>query len=243
MSTGLVIGVAGASLTDGSFTVDAGTARVGADGERKTAAILDPFTQTTSATVLHDLMVSARGYRSNIDHVVVSGSHVLIVDSKVWLPGFYWTLNGTTRRGMSRFATGGSGGRCGACGGSGKVVGTGEATGGSGGRCGACGGSGKVVGPADSKAVDMVADILGAHLEARAITATLDTPVITVWPSRKSGAVRTWAYRPPRGRVFHGHKLARAVARFATHGPADERIITALASLVTRPDSVRRVSG
>lgn len=201
MSAGLVIGVAGAGLTDGSFAVDAGTARVGADGERKTAAILDPFTQTASVTVLHDLMVSARGYRSNIDHVVVSGRHVLIVDSKVWLPGFYWTVNGATRRGMARFT------------------------------------------PADSHAVDMVADMLTDHLKARRIDATLDTPVIAVWPSRKAAAVRTWAYRPPRGRAVPGRKLSSVVARFATHGPADERIITALTPLATRPKSVRRVSG
>lgn len=50
---------------------------------------------------MHDLTIP--GSRANIDHLVISGDKILIVDSKVWKPGRYWTLAGKTRRGVERF--------------------------------------------------------------------------------------------------------------------------------------------
>lgn len=74
----------------------AGAARVGAVGEIRTAQLLEPFTLTADGpTVLHDLLIPGLGrLRANIDHVVVSGQTVLLVDSKVWAPGFVWTVFG-----------------------------------------------------------------------------------------------------------------------------------------------------
>lgn len=85
---------------DASFAASAGAAKAGADGETKTAAILDGF--ALKAAVLHDLRVPIPGFKANIDHVVVSGKRVLIIDTKVWKPGFYWTLFGINRRGSER---------------------------------------------------------------------------------------------------------------------------------------------
>lgn len=81
-----------------SFAKNRGTARIGARGEQRTAAVLDTFGDR--ALVLHDLRIPLPGVKANIDHAVVSGRHVLLIDSKMWKPGFYWTWGGTPRRGL-----------------------------------------------------------------------------------------------------------------------------------------------
>lgn len=85
-----------------SWAVSDGAASVGAAGEKKTEAILDRF--GSKAAVIHDLKVPITGSRANIDHIVVSGKRVLVLDTKVWKPGFYWTLAGKNRRGFERVA-------------------------------------------------------------------------------------------------------------------------------------------
>lgn len=85
---------------DSSFAANEAVAKIGATGELKTAAILDGF--ALKAAVLHDLRIPIPGFKSNIDHIVVSGNRVLIIDTKVWKPGFYWTLFGVNRRGGDR---------------------------------------------------------------------------------------------------------------------------------------------
>ncbi|WP_277209208.1 nuclease-related domain-containing protein [Isoptericola croceus] len=101
---GLVLGTPGGGLNgDVSWAVNADVARVGRDGEVRTAAILDGLARRPGGpTVLHDLSVPTPGSRANFDHVVVCGLQVLVFDSKVWRPGRYWTLAGTTRRGLER---------------------------------------------------------------------------------------------------------------------------------------------
>ena len=81
------------------------TAKVGAVGEKKTAAILDALaTQPNGPSVIHDLRIPIPGISANIDHLVVSGRTVTLIDSKVWKPAFYWTIAGRTFRGRERFA-------------------------------------------------------------------------------------------------------------------------------------------
>lgn len=75
----------------------------GRKGELATAAILDRYARIGGPTVLHDLNVARGKYTVNIDHAVVFGDMVLIVDSKRWKPGFYWTLGHKTRRGARAF--------------------------------------------------------------------------------------------------------------------------------------------
>ena len=38
------------------------------------------------AAVLHDLRIPIPGFKANIDHAVVSGRSVLLIDSKMWKP-------------------------------------------------------------------------------------------------------------------------------------------------------------
>jgi hypothetical protein len=52
---------------------------------------------------MHDLRIPIPGFTANIDHVVVRGREVFIIDAKVWRPAAYWTFRGRTRRGWSRF--------------------------------------------------------------------------------------------------------------------------------------------
>jgi hypothetical protein len=78
-------------------------ARVGRDGELRTARVLDEVALSPGGpTVLHDLTVP--GSRANVDHAVVAGRRVLLVDSKSWRPGWYWSVGGRAFRGTSRFA-------------------------------------------------------------------------------------------------------------------------------------------
>lgn len=102
--TGRVLGRAAAGLADGdSWVANAGVQRAGAAGEARTAAVLAKFVRETDATVLHDLRIPLPGVRANIDHVVVSGRDVILIDSKAWAPGFLWTVCGYSFRGLSRF--------------------------------------------------------------------------------------------------------------------------------------------
>ena len=97
---GEVYGTPGGSLGKQNFTT-ADRASVGQRGEEKTARLLADLA-TRGATVLHDLRVPIPGFTANIDHVVVSGHRVTILDSKVWKPGRYWTFAGRTRRGFEK---------------------------------------------------------------------------------------------------------------------------------------------
>jgi len=100
-----VLGTAGGGLGDASgWAANENVARMGQAGEVRMAAILDPLARPGGATVLHDLRIPIPGFTANIDHVVVSGRTVLLIDSKMWKPGFYWTVGGKTRRGWRRFA-------------------------------------------------------------------------------------------------------------------------------------------
>lgn len=93
-------GRAGGSLVGADFAANAETAKAGHAGEILTAATLDALARTGGFTVLHDLRIP--GSKANIDHVVVAGSKVWVIDSKLWKPGFYFTLFGRTYRGAER---------------------------------------------------------------------------------------------------------------------------------------------
>lgn len=105
-SAGRVLGTAGGGLVDAAWLAakDKGAAKIGRDGEIRTAALLNKYAAMDGGvTVLHDLKVPSAKYKANIDHVVVSGNTVHVIDAKVWKPAFYWTLGEKTRRGMARF--------------------------------------------------------------------------------------------------------------------------------------------
>lgn len=104
MSSPFVIGKPGAGLLDASWASSAGAAQKGHDGELRTAVLLDSEAVTVQGpTVIHDVCIPLPNVKANIDHLIISGNTVTIIDSKVWKPGRYWTLFGVTRRGMEKF--------------------------------------------------------------------------------------------------------------------------------------------
>ncbi len=97
-----IIGSPGGSLRDLGGKFGAGQVTAGADGEIRTARALANICQPGGPTVLHDLVLPMNGITANIDHIVISGKDVYILDSKMWTPGLYWTIAGRTRRGWTR---------------------------------------------------------------------------------------------------------------------------------------------
>ncbi|MFD1211790.1 nuclease-related domain-containing protein [Arthrobacter sp. GCM10027362] len=93
-------GTTAAGLNNAAWAKNQDVANIGAAGEKRTAQVLDGF--AGRAAVLHDLRIPIPGISANMDHVVVSGRRVLILDSKVWKPGLYWSLAGANRRGLER---------------------------------------------------------------------------------------------------------------------------------------------
>lgn len=110
MSAGVVYGTAGGSLTDGSsFTGNAEADAIGAAGEQRVAQHLNRFARKYPIAVLHDLDIP--GTPANIDHAIVHGSRIWILDAKVWKPVRYRTVRGKAYRGgpawpMSLFVKG-----------------------------------------------------------------------------------------------------------------------------------------
>ncbi|HEY5117254.1 MAG TPA: nuclease-related domain-containing protein [Nakamurella sp.] len=99
-----VFGRAGGSLVGASWAVNAAVAKVGRSAELRTAEVLDELAgRAGGPSVLHDLAIPIPGITANIDHVVVSGRRVLIVDSKGWRPARYWSVGGAAFRGWRRF--------------------------------------------------------------------------------------------------------------------------------------------
>jgi hypothetical protein len=90
-----IYGRAATGLQDSSWAVNENVAKIGAKGEQKTEVLLNGFAK--KAAVLHDLRIPIPGFKANIDHAVVSGKSVLLIDSKMWKPGFYWSLLGYRR--------------------------------------------------------------------------------------------------------------------------------------------------
>lgn len=97
-----IFGTPGGSLHEMSGRASQAQIDAGRRGEVMTASVLDSHCRGSGPTVLHDLSIPLPNILANIDHVVVSGSRVTIVDSKYWRPGRYWTLFGKTRQGFTR---------------------------------------------------------------------------------------------------------------------------------------------
>ena len=76
----------------------------GRRGEMDTATILNQIARVGGPTVLHDLRIPIPGFTANIDHAVVAGNRIWLIDSKRWKPAFYWTVGGKTHRGIATFA-------------------------------------------------------------------------------------------------------------------------------------------
>lgn len=94
-------GTAGKTLEQGWSGLDAGRQAVGRAGELGTADVLAKFAaRHPEVVVLHSLRLPDPKAHVDIDHVVVSGHKVFIIDSKVWKPGFYWSFGQKHYRGL-----------------------------------------------------------------------------------------------------------------------------------------------
>ena len=98
--------VIGSPSSNKNLTAACGKAKahVGTDGEKRTAYVLDGVFRNDPLTwVIHDIDVPGYDY-ANIDHLILrettNGTHGVVVDSKLWLPGKYRiTPNGLSRDG------------------------------------------------------------------------------------------------------------------------------------------------
>jgi hypothetical protein len=105
-------GTVGASLKSGFTTAD--RARQGALGEQACAALIrKAFARCDDVAVLHDLTLPG-GSQANVDHIIVRGNRILLIDAKRWKAGIYVTAAGrtirvTSRGGLSRFPAGDKG--------------------------------------------------------------------------------------------------------------------------------------
>lgn len=84
--------------------------KVGNQGEKNTFRLLDTtFAADPTMCILHDLNVPSADGRgvdpANIDHVIITGNKVLLIDSKRWKPGKFKTRrNGNTYRDKQPFS-------------------------------------------------------------------------------------------------------------------------------------------
>ncbi|OFP74399.1 nuclease-related domain-containing protein [Actinomyces sp. HMSC065F12] len=103
LQRGRIIGTPGGSLNEtATWAKNQHVVKAGHDAEVKTGEKLNQWALCEGGpTVLHDLHIP--GSNANIDHVVVSGTKVLMIDSKAWKPATYWTIFGHTYRGSQRF--------------------------------------------------------------------------------------------------------------------------------------------
>jgi hypothetical protein len=101
-SVPLILGVPGGGLRRGQVHGSVGAVTAGAAGEERTAAVLNRLAEQWGCTVLHDFMLPSAKYQANVDHAIVSGNSVVLIDTKVWAPGFYWGLS-NCYRGLEKF--------------------------------------------------------------------------------------------------------------------------------------------
>lgn len=101
----VIVGAAGDGMSgDTSWAANSAVVAVGRDGEERTGRLLDAYARKHRGVgVLHNLMCPHPKLTLNVDHVVVTGRNVLVIDTKVWAPGFYWTFRGKSFRGLKRF--------------------------------------------------------------------------------------------------------------------------------------------
>lgn len=99
-----IYGTPGGSLdASASWASSKGAADYGRRGEELLGRKLNLIAAETGASVFHDLDDPA-GSQANLDHIVLAGQKLLVVDAKVWKPAFYYTLGSRSYRGLLRRA-------------------------------------------------------------------------------------------------------------------------------------------
>lgn len=212
-ATSRIYGNAGGSLANaGAWIKDEnGRSKIGAAGESKTAKLLNRLVgKSEGVIVLHDLVIDLppqgkrKAYKFNLDHVVISGDTIHVIDTKVWLPGIYWTLHPgetgskggkkqTTRRGLSKFDSA-----------DGRAVPMGVAA--------------------------LKAYLLARGFKGRF---KMGTSYFVVWPSNKTGGLFLQLYRPHEAQALSGSAFTRRGHGLLSHdGLARPDLADALAPLL-----------
>jgi hypothetical protein len=95
-------GTPGGSLQKGrnSWASSQRNAQAGLKGEQRCAAMLAKLPD--NVVVIHDVKIP--GSAANVDHVIVVGRKVFLVDAKLWRPEFFWSAFGMSFSGWKRFA-------------------------------------------------------------------------------------------------------------------------------------------
>lgn len=79
-----VFGIPGKGLNDASHFSES-SIRSGIEGEVKTASIIDKFVaNSTNCYAFHSLKWPMSSTEADVDHVIVCGNHMLLLDSKNW---------------------------------------------------------------------------------------------------------------------------------------------------------------
>lgn len=204
-------GNAGGSLSNAGWASSAGAAAAGQAGERATAHLLSR--QPDNRVVMHDLRMPIPGLNLNIDHVVIAGRTVALIDSKCWKPGFYLTLGGRTFRGRHTAShvdkqT--------------MVMAVSDEV---------ADHERPAASHVDKQTMVMARESIGAYLTRRGCAAELPA-VVAVWPSNQHKLLRLWAARMPGADLIQATKLPRWLDRHLPNKPADPEIVAAMAGLV-----------
>lgn len=201
---GQVIGRPGRSLdnADSWASASKGAQKAGQVAEERTGEEITGLTQR-GPSILHDLRIPIPGFNSNIDHVVVYGRTVLILDSKSWAPGVYWTWRGKTRRGFAVLPE------------------TPDAV------------PRTLIGlhvpHCDKQTLPMARDAVRRYLSSRGIDANVPDPMLVVWSSKKSNFL---LYRPKGGsKVVAGERIGAWLRRRTPQKNASGDLLVALAEL------------
>lgn len=100
----VIFGTPGASLGNATWATSASAAKAGQRAEVRTAQILDTHARAhPGVAVFHDLQIPRAGINANIDHAIISGRQLFLLDTKLWAPGFIWSIGGKAFRGLRRF--------------------------------------------------------------------------------------------------------------------------------------------
>lgn len=101
---GASYGQPGGSLEAGqdlSWAANSRVAEAGRLGEIEVGnALIDIVADTDGAVALHDAAIPIPGFSANIDHLVVAGTDILLIDAKRWSPALYFSLGSRAYRGM-----------------------------------------------------------------------------------------------------------------------------------------------
>lgn len=93
-------GTIGGSLTNTSF--DKQRVKSGLWGEKETGKMFKESFKREDVHIFHDLTVPNLKF-ANIDHLIVRGKTIFVVDSKNWSPGIYWNIGDSGFRGFKKF--------------------------------------------------------------------------------------------------------------------------------------------